>query len=122
MKIRILENSVRLRLRQSEVEQLAKTGRVRQTINFGISALHYAIQKSEVDEIQAIYESNEILISVPIKTIDDWFNSDQVSLQKLTLLNEKETLTILIEKDFKCLTVRAGEDESDMFPNPEKSH
>ena len=122
MKIRILENSVRLRLTQSEVEQLAKTGRVRQTINFGNSALHYSIQKASVDDIQAIYESNEILISIPTKTVDDWSNSDQISLQETVAINNKETLKILVEKDFKCLTVRAGEDESDMFPNPDTSH
>jgi hypothetical protein len=27
-------------------------------------------------------------------------------------------LRIVIEKDFACLTVREGEDESDNFPNP----
>jgi len=122
MKIRILENSVRLRLTQSEVEQLAKDGMVRQAINFGSSALHYSIRKAEIEEIKGSYESNEILISVPVKTVDNWYNSDRVSLLNVVSTNKEETLKILIEKDFKCLTVRTGEDESDMFPNPEKSH
>ena len=36
-------------------------------------------------------------------------------------LENEDKLSILVEKDFKCLTDRS-EDESDMFPNPKESH
>lgn len=122
MKIRILENSLRLRLSQSEVQQLNTRGDVKQRINFGLSALKYSIIKKEIESIKSLYQSNEILILVPAKMVEDWANSDLISLQESISINEEENLKILIEKDFKCLTVRAGEDESDLFPNPEKSH
>jgi hypothetical protein len=35
------------------------------------------------------------------------------------VLDDGAKLTILVEKDFACLTPREGEDESDMFPNPD---
>jgi len=124
MKIRILENSIRLRLTQPEVEQLRTTGKVKQMIKFAGSSdahLTYALEaNNEVSSIQAFYQGQEIIVTIPNAMAQSWASSNQISLQEMMPINEQEELKVLIEKDFKCLSVRAGEDESDMFPNPEQ--
>ena len=45
-----------------------------------------------------------------------------VGMQKIISVGEEIDLSILIEKDFKCLTDRPNEDESDLFENPINKH
>jgi len=49
-----------------------------------------------------------------------WATTDLVGLEHQIQLKGEEKLAILIEKDFKCLQERPGEDEEDMFPNPDE--
>jgi hypothetical protein len=122
MKIRILGNSLRLRLTQSEVQNLLSEGKVKERISFGPSSaqqLNYIFKKAATTEIAASFNGNIISILVPNDIADQWANSTQISLEAQLPIGNGAQLKILIEKDFKCLTDRAGEDESDMFPNPE---
>ena len=48
-----------------------------------------------------------------------WALTEQVSMEGEQFLDDGGKLTILVEKDFTCLAPREGEDESDMFPNPQ---
>lgn len=121
MKIRIKDNSVRLRLTQSEVRQLDKTGIVRSFSSFGQlinETLAYSVSKVPVPHIDASYQEHEISIQIPEKAVQYWANSTQVSLRFDKKISATETLNILVEKDFKCLTERPDENESDLFPNP----
>ena len=54
---------------------------------------------------------------MPDKMADEWANSQKISLENNMSIGNGLALKILIEKDFKCLTER-GEDESDLFANP----
>ncbi len=49
-----------------------------------------------------------------------WANSSEISLRASSPLPDGNELTILVEKDFKCLTDRPHEDESDLFPHPKE--
>lgn len=121
MKIRIKDNSVRLRLTQTEVQQLHQSGLVETSISFGVlpsSILVYAIEKTTVKEIDASYHANKILIQIPVQLIDHWANTEEVSIRYEKAINDTQTLSILVEKDFKCLTVRPDENEEDMYPHP----
>lgn len=121
MKIRIQGNSIRLRLSQSEVEKLGKTGKVEEQIQFGTTeaeTLRYIVESTGVREMGATYADNEIKVFVPSKLVAEWVSTDLVSLDHEMSLGGGNTLRILVEKDFKCLTPRSGEDESDNFPNP----
>jgi len=125
MKIRILGNSVRLRLSQTEIVQILEKGRVVQTVKFGAKAsqqLHYALEKVNVPSIQATFDANEICIQIPIEIANDWASSNDVSLENNIPIDAQEQLRILVEKDFKCIDTRKGEDESDLFPNPAETH
>lgn len=122
MKIRMLGNSVRLRLSQSEVRQILDEGKVSQTVQFSKylhQQLRYTLIKGTVDKIQAIYDRNQICVKLPVSMADEWATGTQISLEASMPIEENGQLKILVEKDFQCLDERTEEDESDLFPHPE---
>ena len=119
MKLRIKGNSLRLRLTQSEVAQFAEKGEVVESIGFGNAAqLDYALRQSDSEEIRAQFGSNRIEVIIPKKIAENWTTTDQVGFENEVPINEEDSLSILVEKDFNCLKPRPNEDETDMFPNP----
>lgn len=125
MKIRMSSNSIRLRLSQSEVTKLLERGEVRDQVNFGANAtLDFGLVRSDAAEISANFSNNCITVLVPTDMANTWATSEQeVGLEHLNRFatGDGGSLRILIEKDFKCLASRPGEDESDNFPNPNLS-
>ena len=124
MKIRIQANSIRLRLSQGEVKAFAETGRAEDRIQFGTApgeSLAYIMERASDRQLSVSYAANQIIIFVPADAGADWAATDQVAMENEMDLGDGNTLRILVEKDFKCLTERAGEDESDNFPNPNVS-
>lgn len=122
MKLRILNNSLRLRLAQAEVTQLASGQEVLATIQFPTgNALHYRILPSlSVQKINLSYSEDGITVTIPTAQVKEWANSDEVGISATEPLANDDTVRILIEKDFQCLTTRAHEDESGLFPHPKE--
>lgn len=121
MKLRIFGNSIRLRLQQGEVHELAETGRTEDRVVFGPDErLVYAVETHNDDEIALVRAPGEITILLPADDVDDWAYSDLVGFEA-EADNGEDGLSILVEKDFSCLTVHEGEDDSDAFPNPKAS-
>jgi hypothetical protein len=122
MKMRLRGNSIRLRLGESEVAQLAKDGRVADSVQFSASPqslLCYGVVTStDEEEITARFAADEITVTVPAASAKVWASSDQVGMEGVQPIGDGISLTILIEKDFRCLAPRPGEDESDSFVNP----
>lgn len=122
MKLRILGNSLRLRLSVPEVEELLKKGMVSAQITFGENALFYSLEMHSGPDIYADFRDGRIKVEVPEGEGKHWATSEQVSMEAMQMLTDKESLRILIEKDFTCLKPREGEDESQLFPNPQERH
>jgi hypothetical protein len=119
MKLRIKGDSLRLRLTRGEVAGLRDDGRVEATIRFGLgSQLTYALVAANVPAVQAGFAHGTITVQVPKATVRQWADSEQVGFEAAQDLGNGETLRLLIEKDFACLTVRVGEDDADAFANP----
>ena len=121
MKLRIKGNSIRLRLTQNEINEFKEKGIVIEVVKFGISSesqMHYIIQKTDKSEIYATFDSNKMMINVPNAIAEKWVLTNQVGFENRMMINDKEDLFILVEKDYKCLQPRDHEDESDMFPHP----
>ena len=122
MKLRMKNNSIRLRLTQSEVARFAETGRVTETIEFGLEPFQrfaYALRSdSETEEIQAVIESNRITVLIPKAQADEWTNTARIGMAGEQNIGAEKTLRLLVEKDFACLEPRPGEDERDAFPHP----
>ena len=121
MKIRIKGNSIRLRLTQNEVKNFGDHGSISEQTQFGSNekeSLIYTLKKERIEHLTAVFEHNEIKILVPFSDAANWVETEQVGIENSISLNNTTELKILIEKDFKCLSEREGEDESDSFPHP----
>jgi hypothetical protein len=125
MKLRIRGNTLRLRLSRTEVDELAERGEVHDGITFGAAAterLGYSLVTS--DETTAAFarlSSTGITVTLPRALAREWASSDTVGLDAQQPIGAGEALKILVEKDFECLKPREGEDDTDAFPNPDKS-
>jgi hypothetical protein len=120
MKMRIKGSSLRLRLTQGEVRDLAEGRAVEERVPFAAqSTLTYRLKRDvEIDEITASYDGHIIEILVPDRAAAQWCGSDEVTLAHSQPVPGGE-LRISLEKDFACLAPRADEDESDNFPHPQ---
>ncbi len=119
MKLRIQGNSIRLRLKQREVQQLAQTGIVEDRVSFGESHLIYRLRaQSQAGHMHASFADHIIEVVVPVQQVAQWAHTEQVGMEHAQPLPQGAHLHILVEKDFKCLANRPGEDESDSFPHP----
>lgn len=122
MKLRLRENSIRLRLLQPEVTQLRETGNVSERITFGANpteTLVYSLRVSEdADDVFAQMTDNNIEIFLPIKTAENWADTNEVGLYAAQKLGDLGELKIAIEKDFVCVDRPHDADNKDAFPHP----
>jgi hypothetical protein len=121
VKIRIKDNSIRLRLTRGEVDTMRDSGVVVSTTGFpGGRNFSYALESSPASvNPAAFYSDNEIRVRLPETVVLAWVTTEQVSIGGEQILDHGEKLSILVEKDFACLAPRPGEEESDMFANPD---
>lgn len=120
MKLRIRDNSIRLRLTQTEVELARTDGLVRGRVPLaGGNNFDYVLESSPATIQPEAHISNNVLtVRIPEAEILSWSGSDDVSIAATQDLADGIELSILVEKDFACLTPREGEDETDMYPHP----
>ncbi len=120
MKLRILGDSLRLRLSQSEVRQLGESGRVEQTIRFGPGdEMHYVLEHAaDAPGLRARFEGRTITVCMPSTTAQAWSRGSEISLHGEQALDGGDVLALLVEKDFKCAVPRPGEENYDGFPHP----
>lgn len=119
MKLRIRGNSLRIRVSQTELEQISRDGVVSDAIRFSAeSALEYGIEVRRAVSLEARFTGSEIRVIVPESALGKWLAPEEVAISGEQPLASGETLKILVEKDFTCLAPREGEDDSDAFPNP----
>ncbi len=96
---------------------MADGARVEASVDFGPGKrkFFYAVETSDdALAVDASYERDRVVVLLPRGLASKWAGSDLVSIES----GDESSLRILVEKDFACLTVRRGEDESEMFPNP----
>lgn len=120
MKLRLRENSIRLRLLQSEVKQFRESRIVSEKIRFGDARiLIYTLKASDdAEKISAGFSNNEIIVEIPFETARNWTETALIGLEFEQRIDENSTLKILIEKDFVCLERPFDEDNADAFPHP----
>ena len=122
MKLRLRENSIRLRLLQTEVRQLRETGIVSETIVFGTNpaeSFTYSLRASEdAAEISARITGNQIEILLPSKVASNWVETNEVGLYAEQKAGDQTALKIVVEKDFVCVERPLDADNKDAFPHP----
>lgn len=120
MKIRIEDNSVRFRLRKSEVDQLAASGSLCARTVFAEGTFEYCLLSSPSDtDLRASFDEGRIAIRIPAAWIKQWPESPQVGFENTLTVKGGTSLHLLVEKDFVCLD-RDPETQKDQFPNPKQ--
>lgn len=117
MKLRCTHNSLRIRVRKSDLETLQKNKIVSESVQFAPQEkLLFSLQINEqVSKIEAHFQHNHIVVTLPVDVAQQWINSSQVGIETQQPLEQPEaSLHLLIEKDFPC-NDRENEDKSDTF-------
>lgn len=117
MKLRVLDDSIRLRLARAEVDELAESGAIVATTRFpGGSALSYRLEVGE--GFGASQHGGVVTIMVPVADVAAWAADEELVGLYADLDNGGGALKLIVEKDFHCLIPRPGIDPADFFPNP----
>ncbi|MCB0515645.1 MAG: hypothetical protein R2798_04725 [Chitinophagales bacterium] len=115
MKIRIKGNSLRYRLTQSDIATIGAAGFLEEKTTFANKTFYYRLESTNDDRISADFVGDKIIVKMPQTMIDEWLTTERV-----TFADESGTVSILLEKDFACLD-NTDEDQSDNYPNPNKT-
>jgi hypothetical protein len=123
MKLRLKDNTVRIRLSMAEVDGLIESGHISATTVFsGFSALTTEIVLEDVESVEVSFKNSKITISIPSHLLAGWNVDNKVGHEWQIATGKDHFLNLFIEKDFRCLTERPGEDESTLYPNPRQTH
>ncbi len=118
MKIRIKDNSIRIRLSRTEVDNFGKSGYLESKTDFGSAAFVYALSRSaSQNSLSAGFEAGKITIEVPEAIAHEWTTTDNVGFSHYMDTSNGGKLFLLVEKDFKCVD-NSMEDQSDNYDHP----
>ncbi len=122
MKLRITNDAVRIRISKTEVELLKENESVTLEIIFpGSETFSCEVIPDNSDSVRVSMEANTLFIYLPNQEVKSWNPSEMIQLESVLYLENGKELLILVEKDFKRLSNRAREDESNLFSNPKKN-
>ena len=118
MKIRIQGNSIRYRLTRTEVRELQEKGIVQEQTSFiGKNFAYRVLEKEGITALEANFQNDTISLFFPKVENAKWADLERVGFANDIILDNGQTLRLLLEKDFVCLDERV-EDQSDNYPNP----
>ncbi len=115
MKIRVQRHAIRFRLSQSEVATLRTGATLEEAVPFAPAPLAFRLGGSAATE--ASFSAGVVHVALPAAWIRTWADTDQVGMQE-TVSPAGQPVTILVEKDFRCLHPGDPADNVDTFPNP----
>ena len=83
MKLRIHDNTLRIRLTQSEVARLAAGNPVEQITEFAPTSFLITLVKpsSQVRSTTATFQDNQLSVLLPLDAVTRWAHSDQVGIE-----------------------------------------
>ncbi len=113
MKLRMNENSVRLRLRRSDVDRFRSTGSVSAEMRFPDGrALIYRLAGSADGELTVSFVGDVLEVRVPSADGEAWSSGNTVGIY-----GNSGGIEILVEKDFRRTSLPSP-DDADRYPNP----
>ncbi|PAP75467.1 DUF7009 family protein [Rubrivirga marina] len=117
MKLRIQDDSIRLRLSHGDLQRLAEAGRVEAETRVAPgSSLVYRVQTADRADLGAELDGTTLTVFVPERWIVGWPDDERVGFEGTQDAGEGRQVALLVEKDFDCLHKRP--DETDLFPHP----
>lgn len=119
MKLRLEKNTIRFRVRKSDLELLNQQGFVQELVQFPNAVFMYQLRVSGEGEPAAEFSGNSITANIPAGMATEWMNTGEVGIYHV-LHTDNQKLEITIEKDFPCKD-RPEEDRTDTFVELEKN-
>jgi hypothetical protein len=114
MKLRINADSIRLRLKQSEVATLAAGGEVVESCPTVPVPLTYTLRPDAVVKtLTATADGARLTVGIPSAWLTGWDTDQRVGFEETD-----GPIHLLIEKDFKCANPSLPTDNEDCYDNP----
>ncbi len=120
MKLRILDDTIRIRISQPEMNLLADGKAISTICHMYPNHLEVEVLPVRVSELSLSFENHVILLKIPRAQLNEMHQSDMVGFDHTFEFDENQ-IALKFEKDFQCLTDRE-EDESNLFKNPLEKH
>lgn len=98
MKIRITENTLRIRLSDSDLNQLVSHTPLSVSLPFGVSEFRITLTTS--DNTQTTLVNEEITVAIATETLIPWINSKEKTLSTTIAHPNNRTLNVFVEKDY----------------------
>ena len=108
----------------SEIEHLKNNNELTETTALIPQTFAYSLLIGNTDnnaDLYANYADNRIAITMNTGIAQEWLNTDKVGVSYRYIQANEQEITLLVEKDFKCIDADITEDQSDYFENPLKS-
>lgn len=106
MKLRLEDNTLRLRLDPPEVAEFREQGRLETVVPLGLTAsdqLTYTLERDTVvAELTIQAAAGSIRVLLPAAVADGWISSEEISLRGQQAVQGNQVLHILVEKDLGC--------------------
>lgn len=116
MKLRFRKDSLRLRLNQTEVSNLASGAALEEQVHFpGDASMSYVLEPSGLPGPNASFRQGTIRVSVPHSQCADWAASSDTGIY-FDLPANGSSLRVAIEKDLECIDGPEEERDPDAFP------
>ena len=116
MKLRLRANTIRLRLTRSEVEAAGCGRTIVDITQFaGGETFEVALAPGTGPDLAAGFDGQRLTVSAPLALLTAWAGNDRVALAEPA---SGPGPSILVEKDFQCLSPRPGDDDNDTFAHP----
>ncbi|MBG8554298.1 DUF7009 family protein [Hymenobacter guriensis] len=106
MKLRLEDNTLRLRLDPPEVAEFRQHGLLETVVPLGLQAtdqLTYTLERTaDVSALTVQTEVGCIRVLLPAAVADIWTSTAEVSLRGTVAVQHNQVLHILVEKDLGC--------------------
>ncbi len=121
MKIRIENNSLKLRVAQSDPGRLIEADRIETTACLGTdeeATLRHALEdRATAERTKLRYRPGETAVVLSSSRLKPWKESEHVGIYATIGLGIRGSLDILVERDYACLDLSDAENV-DSFPYP----
>jgi len=117
VKLRIQNNTIRLRLNRREVAAFTAAGSLEEAFEHPAGRLIYGIESAEAaSEAEVRVGGESIRIVLPANVSHDWTQTDRVGVSAEIEFGEGKRLSVLVEKEFRRL--HGANNDPDLYPNP----
>ena len=123
MKLRILRQSIRIRVTQAEVTELGHGRPVSAELITEpdiLPTIAYRIEPSDhVARLELIATPGNLIVKLSKALAQDLARTDLVTVEETISTSPGHSVSVCVEKDFQCLKPRLDDQDEGTFPHPE---